>query len=61
VTENQVGAAAWKAAVDHGFFLILDVAIGGGFPDAVCGCTTPATSTTPGAAMSIRYVEVSVR
>ena len=60
-TESQVGTSTWQAAVDHGFFLILDVAIGGGFPDGVCGCTTPATSTTPGAAMSVRYVEVSVR
>ena len=55
------GAAAWKAAVDHGFFLILDVAIGGGFPNALRGCTTPTTSTTSGAAMGIQYVTVSVR
>jgi beta-glucanase (GH16 family) len=61
VTENQVGAAAWKAAVDHGFFLILDVAIGGAFPDPVCGCTTPVSSTTSGAAMGVQYVTVSVR
>ena len=61
VTENQVGAAAWKAAVDHGFFLILDVAVGGAFPDAICGCTTPAASITSGAAMGVQYVTVSVR
>jgi hypothetical protein len=61
VSENQAGTAAWRAAVDHGFFLILDVAIGGGFPDGVCGCTTPATSTTSGAAMAVQYVTVSVR
>ena len=61
VSEQQVGAAAWQAAVDHGFFLILDVAMGGGFPDGVCGCTTPTTSTTSGAAMGIQYVTVSVR
>jgi hypothetical protein len=61
VSEHQVGAAAWKAAVDHGFFLILDVAMGGGFPDAVCGCTTPMPSTTSGAAMGVQYVTVSVR
>jgi len=60
-SENQVGAAAWKAAVDHEFFLILDVAIGGGFPDAVCGCTTPTTSTTSGAAIGVQSVTVSVR
>jgi hypothetical protein len=61
VSEAQVGAATWKAAVDHGFFLILDVAMGGGFPDALCQCTTPSSSTTSGAAMSIHDVTVSVR
>jgi hypothetical protein len=61
VDEPQVGVAAWKAAVDHGFFLILDVAMGGGFPDALCGCTAPTTSTSSGAAMGVRYVTVSTR
>lgn len=61
VTESQVGEAAWKAAVDHGFFLIVDVAIGGAFPNAVCGCTTPTSATSPGAAMRVRYVTVSIR
>lgn len=61
VPESQVGTAAWQAAVDHGFFLILDVAMGGGFPNAVCGCTTPTSSTTSGAAMGIQYVTVSIR
>jgi Glycosyl hydrolases family 16 len=51
VTERQVSATAWKAAVDHGFFLILDVAMGGGLPNAVCGCTTPTSTTTSRAAM----------
>ena len=41
VTEGQVDAAAWQAAVDHGFFLILDVAIGGGYPNGVCGWHQP--------------------
>lgn len=61
VAESQVGTATWRAAVDHGFFLILDVAIGGAFPDAACGCTSPASSTTSGTAMGIRYVTVSAR
>jgi hypothetical protein len=61
VTEGQVGTATWKTAVDHGFFLILDLAIGGSFPDAICGCTTPARSTSPGAAMSIDSVTVETR
>ncbi len=55
-TESQVGTATWQAAVDHGFFLILDLAIGGGFPDGVCGCTSPSASTSSGAAMSVGYV-----
>ncbi len=58
VTESQIGTSAWQAAVDHGFFLILDVAIGGGFPNGVCNCTTPASSTSSGAAMSVGYVAV---
>ena len=58
VTENQVGAAAWQAAVDHGFFLILDLAMGGGYPNGVCKCTSPSASTTSGAAMSVSYVAV---
>lgn len=61
MAESKVGTATWDAAVDHGFFLILDVAIGGAFPDAVCGCTSPAPSTTSGTAMGIKYVTVSVR
>jgi hypothetical protein len=57
-TESQVGTATWQAAVDHGFFLILDVAIGGGYPNGVCGCTSPSASTSSGAPMSVGYVAV---
>ena len=58
VTESQIGTSAWQAAVDHGFFLILDVAIGGGFPNGVCNCSTPTSATSSGAAMSVGYVAV---
>jgi carbohydrate binding protein with CBM6 domain len=58
VTESQVGTSAWQAAVDHGFFLILDVAMGGAYPNAICGCTSPSSSVTSGAAMSVGYVAV---
>jgi beta-glucanase (GH16 family) len=56
VTEDQVGAAPWRAAVDHDFWIILDLAIGGAYPDGVCGCTTPVGATTPGATMRVGYV-----
>jgi hypothetical protein len=58
VTESQVGTATWQAAVDHGFFLILDLAIGGSYPDVVCDCTAPSSSTSSGGAMSVGYVAV---
>jgi beta-glucanase (GH16 family) len=61
VTQSQVGTSAWRAAVDHGFFLILDVAMGGAFPNAICGCTTPTSATSSGAAMGIQSVTVAVR
>ena len=58
VHESQVGAAAWAQAVDHSFSIILDVAIGGGFPDVRCDCTSPLPSTTSGAPMGVGYVSV---
>jgi len=58
VAESQVGASTWASAVDHGFFLILDLAMGGAYPDAICGCTAPSGSTSSGSAMSVGYVAV---
>jgi hypothetical protein len=58
VTEATVGTSAWQAAVDHGFFLILDLAMGGAYPNAICDCTSPSSSTSSGAAMSVGYVAV---
>jgi hypothetical protein len=58
VSESQVGTSTWQAAVDHGFFLILDVAIGGSYPNVICGCTSPTSATSSGAAMSVGYVAV---
>jgi beta-glucanase (GH16 family) len=61
VSESQVDIATWQAAVDHGFFLIFDVAIGGGYPNGVCSCSTPTGATTSGAGMSVDYVAVYQR
>ena len=58
VNESQVGTSTWQAAVDHGFFMILNVAMGGAYPNAICGCTSPSSSTTSGAGMSVDYVAV---
>ncbi|MGA8114262.1 MAG: glycoside hydrolase family 16 protein [Actinocatenispora sp.] len=56
VNQSQMDATTWHNAVDHGFFLILNVAIGGGFPNGVCGCSTPAGDTSSGAGMTVDYV-----
>ncbi|HEU5353997.1 MAG TPA: carbohydrate-binding protein [Actinocrinis sp.] len=58
ITESSVGTAAWQAAIDHGFFIIWDLAMGGNYPDGVSGQTTPTSATTSGASMSAAYVAV---
>jgi beta-glucanase (GH16 family) len=58
ITEAQVGAAAWHEAIDHGFFIILDLAMGGNYPDPMCNCTAPTAATSSGASMSVGYVAV---
>jgi hypothetical protein len=58
VKSNQVDATTWANAVDHAFFIIFDLAMGGGFPNGVAGHTTPTASTASGAYMSIDYVRV---
>lgn len=69
---DQVPAQTWASATGHGFFVILDVAVGGAFPWAECnffphagGCSgsTPfpevvTSSTVSGKAMRIAYVAV---
>lgn len=56
VNENQVPVSTWQAAIDHNFSIIFDLAIGGGYPNGVCGCTTPTSSTTSGATLNVAYV-----
>lgn len=58
VNESAVGPAVWTRAFDHGFSILLNVAIGGSFPGAVCRCDTPAAGTTSGGEMVVRDVAV---
>ena len=69
---DQVPADTWANATDHGFFIILDVAVGGSFPWAECnffphpgGCSgfTPfpqvvTAGTVSGKPMKVAYVAV---
>src|SRR4051794_7007290 len=56
VNSGQVDATTWNNAVHHGFFMILNVAIGGSFPRAVGG--GPTGSTASRGALGGRYVAV---
>lgn len=56
VNANQVDATTWNNALHHGFFLIFDVAMGGGFPAAFGGGPTGATAS--GVPMLVDYVAV---
>ncbi|WP_345055720.1 glycoside hydrolase family 16 protein, partial [Streptomyces rameus] len=56
VRANQVDATTWANATNHGYFLILNVAMGGGFPAAFGG--GPDSGTEPGHPMAVDYVQV---
>jgi len=58
VSSSQMDATTWANAVDHSFFIILDLAMGGAFPNGVCGCTSPTSSTASGASLNVDYVRV---
>ena len=59
VKASQVDATTWTNAVDHPFFIIYDLAIGGGFPDAFGG--GPNAATVSGGAMVIDSLSVSTK
>ncbi|MBX0328361.1 family 16 glycosylhydrolase [Oscillochloris sp. ZM17-4] len=52
VKASQVDATTWASATDHGFFIILNVAIGGGWPGP------PTDMTASGVPMLVDYVRV---
>ncbi len=52
VNATQVDATTWNNATNHGFFIILNVAIGGGWPG------NPTASTVSGIPMNVDYVRV---
>lgn len=61
VDQNRVDAGTWANMTEHaGYFLLLNVAIGGAFPDALAG-KTPTAATVPGRPMLVDYVGVWTR
>jgi beta-glucanase (GH16 family) len=61
VSQSQLPADTWNQMTSHaGYFIILNVAIGGAFPDALAG-RTPTAATVPGRPMVVDYVTVLTR
>lgn len=56
VRASQVDATTWANATNHGYFIILNVAMGGEFPAAFGG--GPDAGTQPGHPMVVDYVSV---
>ncbi|WP_406305431.1 glycoside hydrolase family 16 protein [Streptomyces sp. NBC_00885] len=58
VSSAQMNEATWEAATGHGHFILLNLAIGGGFPKAIAGHSTPTPQTRPGSSMLVDHVSV---
>jgi beta-glucanase (GH16 family) len=59
VSQSQFDATTWNNMTGHaGYFLLLNVAMGGGFPNGVAGFPTPTAATVPGRPMVVDYVAV---
>lgn len=56
VNASQMDATIWSNATNHGFFIILNVAMGGAFPDALGGGLD--ADTQPGHPMVVDYIQV---
>ena len=61
ISESQIPADTWRSMTEHtGYFVLLNVAMGGAFPNALAG-ETPTASTVPGHPMVIDYVSVQAK
>ncbi|MFJ4983197.1 glycoside hydrolase family 16 protein [Streptomyces sp. NPDC088732] len=58
VNASQMDATTWANATHHGHFLLLNVAMGGAFPNGVAGSGTPTGATASGVPMLVDYVAV---
>lgn len=60
VEETQVPRPVWQEAVDGSFTVILDLAMGGSYPDGVAHERTPTPETTSGSRLEVRKLRVFV-
>jgi beta-glucanase (GH16 family) len=58
VSQSRFDATTWNNMTSHaGYFILLNVAMGGAFPNALAG-STPTSATVPGRPMVVDYVAV---
>ncbi|MFE3327445.1 glycoside hydrolase family 16 protein [Streptomyces sp. NPDC059176] len=61
VNQSRFDSGTWANMTEHaGYFILLNVAVGGAFPDALGG-KTPTAATVPGRPMLVDYVAVWTR
>ncbi|KAJ4387793.1 hypothetical protein N0V93_008395 [Gnomoniopsis smithogilvyi] len=58
VLSTSMDATTWDQSVHNSFYIILNLAIGGSFPDKIYGSTTPIESTASSGTLEIEYVAV---
>ncbi|MEU6431344.1 glycoside hydrolase family 16 protein [Microbispora sp. NPDC046973] len=59
ISQSRFDATTWSNMTSHaGYFILLNVAIGGGFPNGVAGFSTPTAATVSGRPMVVDYVAV---
>jgi beta-glucanase (GH16 family) len=62
VRQSDLPAATWNEMTSHaGYFILLNMAVGGAFPNALAGHDTPVAATQPGHPMLVDYVRVYTR
>ncbi|MEU5837064.1 glycoside hydrolase family 16 protein [Streptomyces diacarni] len=60
VRESDMDAATWQNATDHGHFVLLNLAMGGAFPNGDAGQDTPTAATASGGSLLVDHVAVDV-
>ncbi|KZL70783.1 carbohydrate binding family 6 [Colletotrichum tofieldiae] len=58
VNESALPRDVWSQTVHKPHFVLLNMAMGGGFPDGVYGSKTPTNATVSGGAYEVQYVAV---
>ncbi|WP_100444460.1 carbohydrate-binding protein [Glycomyces xiaoerkulensis] len=62
ISETDLPADTWADMTSHaGYFILLNLAMGGAFPDGVAGQATPVAGTEPGHSLLVDYVRVHTR